>query len=374
MGFLDLMLASLVSRATLPASFDKNQFRLLSRGAYSPLVNYKKDDLVSVDGKLYVALVESIGQPVLDVAYWADLSLNGLADAIPEVSLAPPLPLGTTSVGVSPNFARGDHVHELPSSESIGAVPVSAVGAVNGVAELDGTGKLSLDRLPSTILGAMRYLGTWNAALNVPVLGAATPENKGSYYKVSTSGTTLVSGIASWTVGDMIVSNGTSWDKIDNTTDAVISQTTATRTGRVPASNELIWDSDLRVLYVGDGVTAGGRVCAEQAARFEHRVTNWALSGYGSIAHGLGTVPDLIHARMICKVAADGHAVGDEVMNPPGLYYNGDFQYTGVQVSASATHLKWSFGNKSHGLGGGSTIGMSFSDSNYDLILRAILY
>ena len=90
-------------------------------------------------------------------------------------------------------------------------------GVVNGVATLDGTGKVPSSQLPASMLGAVNYQGVWNATTNTPTIPAAAPANKGYYYKVSVAGTTAVDGMAEWAVGDWITSNGTTWDKTDNT-------------------------------------------------------------------------------------------------------------------------------------------------------------
>ena len=90
-------------------------------------------------------------------------------------------------------------------------------GVANGVATLDGTGKVPSSQLPASMLGAVNYQGVWNATTNTPTIPAAAPANKGYYYKVSVAGTTAVDGMAEWAVGDWITSNGTTWDKTDNT-------------------------------------------------------------------------------------------------------------------------------------------------------------
>lgn len=90
-------------------------------------------------------------------------------------------------------------------------------GVANGVATLDGTGKVPSSQLPASMIGAVNYQGVWNATTNTPTIPAAAPANKGYYYKVSVAGTTAVNGMAEWAVGDWITSNGTTWDKTDNT-------------------------------------------------------------------------------------------------------------------------------------------------------------
>ena len=99
-------------------------------------------------------------------------------------------------------------------------------GVANGYAGLDANGKVPLSQINDSVLGQLEYMGTWNASTNSPTL-TATPSAKGLYYIVSTAGTQFSK---SFEVGDWIVSNGTSWDKVDNT-DAVSS--VAGRTGVV---------------------------------------------------------------------------------------------------------------------------------------------
>jgi hypothetical protein len=87
--------------------------------------------------------------------------------------------------------------------------------AANGLAALDGSGKISTSILPAAVLGDLQYQGTWNATANSPALASGVG-TKGYYYKVSVAGTTSVDGNAVWGVGDWIVYDGTAWDKIDN--------------------------------------------------------------------------------------------------------------------------------------------------------------
>jgi hypothetical protein len=67
----------------------------------------------------------------------------------------------------------------------------------------------------------MTYVGSWNAATNTPCIttGSASSTNKGQYYIVSVAGTTNVDGNSTWNVGDQIVSNGSTWQRIPNSYD-----------------------------------------------------------------------------------------------------------------------------------------------------------
>ena len=73
----------------------------------------------------------------------------------------------------------------------------------------------------NSLVGGMQFVDFWNATTNSPTIPTAIG-NKGKYYIVQTAGTTSIDGITDWQVGDWVVSNGTTWGKIDNT-DAVVS-------------------------------------------------------------------------------------------------------------------------------------------------------
>jgi hypothetical protein len=103
-----------------------------------------------------------------------------------------------------------------PTMRALVVGDLSFAGAAGGVATLDGGGKVPVAQLPAAVVGALEYQGTWDAAANSPALASGVG-SKGFYYKVATAGTTSIDGIADWGVGDWIVFNGTTWDKLDNT-------------------------------------------------------------------------------------------------------------------------------------------------------------
>ena len=73
---------------------------------------------------------------------------------------------------------------------------------------------------PSLLKGTVTYKGTWSAATNTPTLiNPPDSTTNGFYYVVSAAGTqfSLV-----FNIGDWIISNGSAWEKVDNT-DAVSS-------------------------------------------------------------------------------------------------------------------------------------------------------
>jgi len=73
---------------------------------------------------------------------------------------------------------------------------------------------------PSLLKGTVTYKGTWSAATNTPTLvNPPDSTTNGFYYVVSAAGTQFS---LSFNIGDWIISNGSAWEKVDNT-DAVSS-------------------------------------------------------------------------------------------------------------------------------------------------------
>jgi|GEM_PF-2790547 len=102
--------------------------------------------------------------------------------------------------------------------------PTSAKGQSNGYASLDAGAKVPAAQLPDSIVGQVEYQGTWAGDTNTPTIPAADTSNKGHYYVASSAvasghGYSNVPNV-DFAVGDWIISNGTGWEKVDNT-DAV---------------------------------------------------------------------------------------------------------------------------------------------------------
>ena len=122
---------------------------------------------------------------------------------------------GDTSL-VRPSDWNADH-----SLAGLGTAAELNAGVANGVATLDGSGKVPVTELPDAVLGALSYQGTWDASTNTPTLTSSVG-TKGYYYVVSVAGTTNLNGVTDWQIGDWAVYNGTAWQKVDNT-DSVTS-------------------------------------------------------------------------------------------------------------------------------------------------------
>ncbi|MEI7462796.1 MAG: hypothetical protein WCK03_00155, partial [Candidatus Taylorbacteria bacterium] len=97
---------------------------------------------------------------------------------------------------------------------------------------LDSSGKINASALPSTVTGSLKFKGTWNALTNTPTLTAlGGGGSSGDFYVVDVASTTdlLDGGHMSWNVGDWVVHNGVTWDRVSQgvTVSSVNGQTGA---------------------------------------------------------------------------------------------------------------------------------------------------
>jgi hypothetical protein len=169
---------------------------------------------------------------------------------------------------------------------------VTGLGAPS--AATDAATKAYVDALAATVTGALVYQGTWNAATNTPTL-VSSVGTKGWYYKVSVSGTTTIDGLNAWNAGDLIIFNGTTWDKIDGLASEVLS--VAGRTGAVVLAAADISDA-----------SANGRSLI-MAANYAAMKT--LLSIVPGDVSGLGSLATLssITASLISDASANGRSL-----------------------------------------------------------------
>lgn len=151
---------------------------------------------------------------------------------------------GTATAGLTPTFANitgglgyvpydtANPVHyqsdvQVASTVSTAVanyVPLSSKGIALGVPSLDATGRVPTVQLPAAATGTLNYRGGWNASTNAPAMtsgalvgGVLAP--RGDYFVVTASGTTAaIDGQTTWVSGDWINSNGTTWDRVQNST------------------------------------------------------------------------------------------------------------------------------------------------------------
>ena len=114
-------------------------------------------------------------------------------------------------------------------------------GLPNGVATLDGNGRIPYSQLPES---AMEFQGYWNASTNTPTLADGTG-TKGDFYVTDTAGTQdLGSGDQYFAIGDRVLYDGSVWKNIDRGVVHSVSEIAPDNTGAV----DLTKQTDLRKL------------------------------------------------------------------------------------------------------------------------------
>lgn len=111
----------------------------------------------------------------------------------------------------------------LSNSAVIGKV-LTGLNAVAGTVVATDTILEAMGKLQGSVaalVGGVVYKGTWDASTNSPSLTSSVG-TKGNYYVVGVAGSTNLNGITDWKIGDWVIFNGSSWEKVDNT-DSVVS-------------------------------------------------------------------------------------------------------------------------------------------------------
>jgi hypothetical protein len=157
-------------------------------------------------------------ESIVAVAANSLLSLNGsgVPVFVPKSDFLTTLQMTAHLGAVNPHNVTASQVG-LGNVLNVAQVPASEKGASNGVATLDVDGQLTPSQIPLVLLGAMKYTSGWNASTNTPAIPAASEDNRGHYYRVQVAGTTSIGGETDWSVGDLVVSNGSAWEKYDQT-------------------------------------------------------------------------------------------------------------------------------------------------------------
>lgn len=233
---------------------------------------------------------------------------------------------------------------EAAASAAAAAASAASIdpGAPGGVAQLDAGGKVPTGQLPSAVLGTMQFQGVWDAATNTPAIPAAAPSNKGFYYVVAITGSTVVDGEGEWAQKDWVVSDGAAWVKIDNTDQVTM---VAGRRGDITlAAADL---SDLGAANGAASLDATGRAPeAQMPASFGAMKTKLARTIWVTDFAPLDVNGETTNVAGM-QAALDA---GDTVFFPPGRYI-----VSGAR-SQAADGLKLRAGHRIYGAGAASVI------------------
>jgi len=172
-------------------------------------------------------------------------------------------------INIPSEFPPSAHTHPISEiinlqSDLDSKINTTDKGVINGVASLDGNGKVPLLQMNDALLGNVKWKGLYNGIIitsspDSTLVGTALPTpsitNEGWYF-ISESNYTY-SG-KDYETGDWIISNGTIWDKVDNTdsvssvfgrTGNITAQSGDYNTGLVTETTDKNYQSDLQKLY-----------------------------------------------------------------------------------------------------------------------------
>lgn len=235
---------------------------------------------------------------------------------------------------------------------------LSEKGSANGYAPLDSGAKVPIAYLPDSVIGQVQYQGTWAASTNTPTLSNPPDSStKGHYYVCSDSGTQFS---ISFQTGDWIISNGTAWEKVDNT-DAVTSvfgrigavvanagDYTFAQIGSTPTTLSGYGITDAvptsRTITAGTGLTGGGDLTANRSFALDTGYTDGRyVNTTGDTMTGNLLAPVIIGNSSSTPVRLVGTGTGqaNQVMLP-FLESNGSTQqgYVGFPSNSnSSLHL-----------------------------------
>ncbi len=195
----------------------------------------------------------------------------------------------------------------------------SQKGAASGYAPLDANQKVPSANLPDSIVGAVSYQGTWNAQNNNPALPTPTTD-QGHYYVTEVPGTYLSN---VYSVGDWVISNGTVWEKVDNTQNV---NSVFGRTGNVVADA-----GDYSTFYLGinDGYT-NADVDAHlnnNGSAANNSLLSWTGTDYAWVSQGTqGFVTSVNSQTGTVTLTTDNITEG-----------NSNLYYTDARVTANAS-------------------------------------
>jgi len=248
--------------------------------------------------------------------------------------------------GANPNnFQTGTQV-----SATVGAyVPLTSMGAANGVASLDVNAKVVSSQLPAAATGTLFYVGGWNAATNQPPMASGglvsgAQAAKGRFYVTTTAGTfASIDGTTTANAGDWMISNGATWERVIVTTTPYLLLTGGALSGvltlaggdafgvvdaRIPGVSYYWQDaaSNIAGAIYNDGSLSWGTFTAKQATILAGTAVLSALTAASPTFSGTTNVAALTASGTITAPTIAANAL---TMPPTGSFALGSVSVSG---------------------------------------------
>ena len=216
--------------------------------------------------------------------------------------------------------------------QTTAGIPLTQRGTANGVATLDGSGKVPAAQLPA---GATVYKGTWSAATNTPTLTNGVG-SAGDQYSVSAAGTVnFGAGPITFAEGDFVIYSGTVWEKIPT---AIGVTSFNTRTGAVTLTSG----------DVTNALSAGSIVNSKLANPAWTLITGQGIGLTGNATVELGDSITLTNTGVTAAIAGTGVAVsaatgnvtfsiGQSVATNATVQFNAISTTTTIQATGNIT-------------------------------------
>jgi len=202
------------------------------------------------------------------------------------------------------------------------ALQSSQLGANNGVAQLDASGKLPASQLT---VSAMEYKGTWNASTNSPTLADGTGDT-GDIYAVSVGGSQdLGSGSITFVAGDWIIFDGSTWARVENST-AVASVNG--QTGVVVLDTDDISEGTAQYFTADRAKDAAGAALTDSAS---------IDFTYDS---GLKTITAVVKAASISEVELASSVAGDGLAGGAGSALSVNVDDSTIEIDSDSLRVK----------------------------------
>lgn len=266
---------------------------------------------------IYVTDGTAPGIQVYNGSGWSNLSLVSATNT----SVTPTGGISATNV----QSALAELDTEKASASSLSTVAVSGLYAdLSNKPDLAlkadlVNGKVPSSQIPDSVLGQLEYQGVWD--MSVAMLPAA-PENKGHYYVANAAGN-------GYNVGDWAVSNGMTWDKVDNT-DSVFSVNGYTGTVTITKTDIGLGNVN-NTSDANKPISTAAQTALDLKANLAGALFTGNVGTSGTISDGIGNVraiPQNLQSAAYTLVASDAgkhiNLTTGGVTIPAGVFAIGD--------------------------------------------------